>query len=492
MKEKLCNDVEKKSAEFLKKPYTESFGEKIENEPRQGLENLALGLMEDNRMLSSIISNLPCGVCEVAFDKHFTLLYGNESFFLLYGRTPEQMREELQNRLEGTVFPEDLPRVRQTVDKAHNTGKDSFEAEHRIVRRDGSLIWGLIRGSFFDGNGGKTMHCVIVDITQRKQMEQELRINEERFRIALEQMDNTIFDYNIRTRVMNHAYKSAEVYGLTKEMENVPESLVENGTIHPDSVPGYLEMYRKICAGAPGASSVVQTRLTTGRYVWRKITMTNIFDCDGKAVRAIGILEDIDEQKRREELLRNQMERDTLTGLFNKGATEAHIQTYLSQAPADEYNALLIIDIDDFKSVNDRYGHLYGDRVLAESARRISALFYADDIIGRIGGDEFAVFIKRMRDAASVWKKAAEVCGAFAEEFNFNGIITSVSCSVGTAAAPTDGKTFEELYQKSDIALYEAKRSGKNRCSTYRASMGAGVYRKPYSSTQIDPPENIQ
>lgn len=487
MKDEFCNSMEKKDAEFPKKALADSTLDQIKNEPRKTLEHLALGLLEDNRALSSIISNLPCGICEVAFDEHFTLLYGNESFFRLYGCTPEQMREEYGNCLDRAIFAEDLPDVRRAVEEAYKTGKDGFEAEHRIVRRDGSLIWGLTRGSFFDGSSGKTMHCVLVEITQRKQMEQELKINEERFRIALEQMDNTIFDYNIATRVMNHAYKSAEIYGLPKEMENVPDSLVESGTIHPDSIPAFLEMYRKIREGASGASSLVQTRLTSGRYVWRKITMTSIFDSDGKAVRAIGILEDIDEQKRREELLRDQIERDTLTGLYNKGATEAHIKTYLSGAPKEERNALLIIDIDNFKSINDLYGHLYGDKVLAQCARRISALFYADDIIGRIGGDEFAVFIKQMPDADSISKKAERVCKAFVEEFNFNGIITRISCSVGTAASPEDGRTFEQLYQKSDIALYDAKRSGKNRCSAYQASMGTAAL---YSITKIDPPES--
>lgn len=120
-------------------------------------------------------------------------------------------------------------------------------------------------------------------------------------------------------------------------------------------------------------------------------------------------LEDIDEQKRREELLRNQIERDTLTGLYNKGATEEHIRGLMGTGAAQgEYDALFIIDIDDFKGVNDRYGHLYGDKILAESARRIASLFYPEDIIGRIGGDEFAVFLKK-----SPAGKPSEKSGAY-------------------------------------------------------------------------------
>lgn len=461
--------------------------------PRGKLEMLADTLSKDNLLLSAIISNLPAGICEAAYDGFFTLLYGNDLFFQLYGYTPEQLLAEHQNRIDKIILPEDLPVVQKSVQKAFDAGENGFEVEHRIVRRDGGVAWALIKGNFFRGPVNTTLHCVCVDITQRKRMEQELKINEERFRLALAQMDNTIFDYNIATRVMIHAYKSAEVYGLPKELENVPDSLVENGTIHPGSVPVFLEMYRKIRGGAPRASCVVQTRLAAGRYVWRKITLTNIYDAQGSAVRAIGILEDIDEQKRREELLRNQIERDTLTGLFNKGTTEERIRRLMRGGPPlTGCDALLIIDIDDFKGVNDRYGHLYGDKVLAESARRIASLFYPEDIIGRIGGDEFAVFLKQIPGRETIRKKAEHICRAFSEEFNYNGIIASISCSVGTAVFPDDGTIFEILYHKADIALYEAKHSGKNRCCPYHEEMGLEMQWKPRGNTMIDKPESSE
>lgn len=466
---------------------------KLQAMTREELLGLAGALSKDNLLLSSIISNLPAGICEAAYDDFFTLLYGNVLFFQLYGYTPEQLKIEHQNQIGRIILPEDLPEVKKAVKKAFDAGAGGFEVEHRIARRDGNVVWALIKGNFFRGPVNTTLHCVCVDITQRRQMEQELKINEERFRIALAQMDNTIFDYNIATRMMIHAYKSAEVYGLPKEMENVPDSLVENGTIHPGSVSVFLEMYRKIRGGAPHASCIVQTRLAAGRYVWRKITLTNIYDAQGSAVRAIGILEDIDEQKRREELLRNQIERDTLTGLYNKGATEEHIRGLMGTGAAQgEYDALFIIDIDDFKGVNDRYGHLYGDKVLAESARRIASLFYPEDIIGRIGGDEFAVFLKKIPGRETIRKKAERICKAFNGEFNYNGIIAAISCSVGTAAFPADGTTFETLYQKADIALYKAKLNGKNRFCAYREEMGPVMQWKPRSNTVIDKSDSLE
>ena len=436
---------------------------------------------------TGMIKNLPVGVCRILMDEAFTLVFGNERFFAMYQRTPEQIERELQNSMIGMIMPEDLQLVNKTVWDAKEAGRGGFRSEHRILCRDGSVRWALVEGNFLCVDGLAMADCIVVDITDRKKIEEEIRINEERFRLALAQTDNTIFDYNIETRVMIHAYRSAEMYGIPNHMENVPDSLVENRTIHPDTVEPFLEMYRKIREGAHSASCVVRTRLVKGRYLWRKITLTNIYDDEGKAVRAIGILEDVEEQKRREELLRDQLERDTLTGLFNRGGIETKIRSFLAEPPDQTPKALLVIDIDLFKNVNDHYGHLFGDHVLAEAAGRISKLFRRDDIAGRIGGDEFIVFVKSIRDAQETEKRARAICTAlFESEFENNGIYANVTCSVGAALWPEDGESFEELYQKADIALYEAKKKGRNQACLYAHGMGDEMEWTPYSSTRID------
>lgn len=431
-----------------------------------------------------IVEQLPTGVCEVALDDGLTLLYANRSFFQMYGYTQEQFRQETGNVLVRTIWPADLAGVRAVLNAAQEAGKEGFESEHRIMRRDGTIQWSLVRGNFAADR--RRIFCVTVDITGRRAMEEALRVNEERFRIALAQTDNTIFDYDIETRRMLHADKAAEKYGLDPWTEDVPDSLVRMGMVHQDSAGEFLEMYRQIRSGAPKASCVVRTRLAGGQYAWRRISMTNVFDGEGKAVRAVGILEDIDVQKRREEDLRRRSERDALTGLYNKGATESRITEILRAVP-DKLHALLIVDIDEFKNVNDFHGHPFGDRTLAESARRISALFHSSDVIGRIGGDEFIIFMKSLRNLGIVRKRGLELCQAFDDLFESNGDTARVTCSVGAAVCPGDGVTFDELYQKADIALYSAKKSGKNTFRLFAPGMDTEAW-TPYSNTIIDAP----
>lgn len=416
-----------------------------------------------------LVTHIPVGVCKFLLDDRFTAIYINQALCELLGYTQEQLQCELNNEIART-FPEDNRAflVSQPI-KEYQSGSAFFRMEHRLMRRGGDIIWVLVSGSFTTHNGIPAANAVVVDITEQKQIEEQLRINEERFRLALAQTDSTIFDYDIATKVMMHADKSAEKYGLSYETHNVPDCLVESKLIHPDCAEVFLEMYGKIRAGEPSASCVIQARTTQQHYIWQKITMTNIYDHNGVAVRAVGILEDIDRQTRREARLLEKSQRDTLTGLYNKGVTESRIQTLLcGDSPS---GALLIVDLDAFKDVNDQHGHLFGDLVLMESAHRLTTLFRSKDIVGRIGGDEFFIYLDGLQNSEAVLRKANEICTAFTAPFFHNGTSVYVTCSVGVALCPTDGTDFEALYQKADAALYEAKRNGKNQICLYADGM---------------------
>lgn len=418
---------------------------------------------------SDLVTNIPVGVCRILLDNNFTLIYGNRFLYSIYGYTPEQLELELNNCLAAAILPEELTAVTTTVGINDTNEGNGFRIEHRIRRRDGLVIWLLVSGNYVTHSGSPAANCIIVDITDRKLMEEKLRIDEERFRLTFIQTDNTIFDYDIASRVMIHSVKSANAYGLNHETHDVPNSLVENCTIHPESAEDYLEMYREIREGAKSASCVIRAKLVEGGYAWRRITMSTIFDLDGKAIKAVGLLENIDSQVRREEVLKEQSQRDALTGLYNKGTTESMICDIVKAGNSP--GALLIVDIDNFKGVNDNYGHPFGDIVLSESAHRVASLCRCNDIIGRIGGDEILLYLDGVIDPKAVGKRADEICAVFHKEFVSDGISAKVACTVGASMFPRDANTFTELYQKADAALYTAKRDGRNRSYVFDECM---------------------
>ena len=160
-------------------------------------------------------------------------------------------------------------------------------------------------------------------------------------------------------------------------------------------------------------------------------------------------------------------QRDALTGLYNKKTTEDMIERFLEENGEDSYNGLLIMDVDYFKQVNDTYGHIVGDKVLKSFGRLLAKLFREQDIIGRIGGDEFMVLIRNINDVeiarSRVKKLIEEVRALQIPELAGNGI----TISVGIAYAPDHGPTFMELYRHADTALYQVKRGGRNGFSVY-------------------------
>ncbi len=167
--------------------------------------------------------------------------------------------------------------------------------------------------------------------------------------------------------------------------------------------------------------------------------------------------------------IQERAEKDVLTNLFNRGAARQRINRLLSQpmSPQTGISALLMIDLDNFKSINDTYGHLFGDEVLTRSASRIRKLFRSNDIIGRIGGDEFIVFIDTIPDIELIQTRCQQLIDSLQTSFFEDENRIRISASVGVALVPEHGNTLTELYHKADQALYKAKKLGKNQFYIY-------------------------
>lgn len=242
---------------------------------------------------------------------------------------------------------------------------------------------------------------------------------------------------------------------------------------------GYLceedeENYGLICNNLKTGvdSGVFEMRMklpTDPDYRWYRFTIkTDRGTADSEHRGAVGKVEDISTIKIANQRLIDKAERDPLTKLYNKSATKQLIQSFLRTDSRDTYDAFIIVDVDNFKTVNDTLGHLFGDSVLTDIAQEMQDLFRANDVIGRIGGDEFIVFLRGMNHKSHIESKAADICKIFSLIYNDdeddNGV--KISGSLGIALFPKDGDTFDELYKKADTALYKSKRAGKS-CYTF-------------------------
>jgi diguanylate cyclase (GGDEF)-like protein len=205
------------------------------------------------------------------------------------------------------------------------------------------------------------------------------------------------------------------------------------------------------------------------QYTWWNCHLLLYSDERGD-ICGIVFFKDIDEQKQNTLMLQHYAERDLFTGLYNKATTQTQITKVLTQNNDKEsIHGIMVLDIDDFKNINDTMGHIAGDIVLKKIANDMKDTFRKSDIIGRTGGDEFMVCMKDILDIGNVTYKAEELLKKIRsyELYMENGKKVEISVSIGIALYPQQGNTFQELYQKADRALYHSKRCGKNQYFIY-------------------------
>lgn len=203
-------------------------------------------------------------------------------------------------------------------------------------------------------------------------------------------------------------------------------------------------------------------------YKWVSCTVYQILTDEDATV--IFVFTDIDDRKRSEIALKQQAERDGLTGLYNATKTRSKIDRILSQNNTlDETHIFILLDLDNYKQINDTFGHGYGDQVLIDVANTLNTRFRSSDIVGRLGGDEFIIFLRNIRSYDYAEHLIDELCRSIQKTYREGDKEVILSASIGIALAPMDGKTFEELYKKSDIAQYQVKNHGKNGFKRYHS-----------------------
>lgn len=220
---------------------------------------------------------------------------------------------------------------------------------------------------------------------------------------------------------------------------------------------------------------VICNRNKTGDVYWVDAAVVPLKDGRGQAVRFICICIDVTERKLSEQSMLHVATHDALTGLANRRL----LRERMAQALNDERRgsalaAVLFIDLDAFKVINDSLGHDVGDALLVQAAQRLRACVRSDDTVARQGGDEFIVFMPQLEDAHGPAMLADKLVAALSQPFHVDGQVLHIGCSIGIAVYPVDGEDVDSLLKHSDTAMYRVKKDGRNGYRFYAPSMDAG------------------
>lgn len=298
-------------------------------------------------------------------------------------------------------------------------------------------------------------------------MTQDLRESERRWAFALEGAGDGVWDWNLRTRAVTTSKRWKEIVGCDTECVATIDDW--EARVHPDDrakVVAAMESIRgTLREGSSAYVAEYRVRCQGDRWKWILARgMVAEQSADGLPLRMIGTISDIDERKSTEELMRHMAQHDPLTDLPNRALFSDLVQRELAHAARhNERFALIFLDLDRFKPVNDNYGHSVGDQLLRATAKRIRDSLRAEDTVGRIGGDEFVILVSRLQKSADALALADKIRDAIRRPFEIDQLTISISCSLGVAVYPQDGKDEIALAKHADYAMYAAKDAGGDR-----------------------------
>ncbi|WP_160746928.1 sensor domain-containing protein [Croceibacterium soli] len=349
--------------------------------------------------------------------------------------------------------------------------KKPFQKEMRYVRADGEVVWCNVSVSFVISDTGEVESSIILaeDITAKKATTAALRESEMLYQSVLEASADCIKIIDLKGRLQ--FINMPGVRAL--ELDN-PDELTGRhwGELWP---PRCRDMIKAALASAREGESVrVDGYCPTARGTakWWDVSVTPMRNDAGDVIRILAISRDITTQRQTSDQLRWTSEHDSLTELPNRRAFEARLQTAAIRAmECGDDVALLLIDLDHFKHVNDALGHAAGDHLLRVLAQRLRGIVRASDFVARLGGDEFAIIIEGADAGSNLLATGQSILERLRKPVRFEGRLISPAASVGGAVFPADATTANELFKNADIALYALKESGRGGLQRFHGQM---------------------
>lgn len=302
---------------------------------------------------------------------------------------------------------------------------------------------------------------------ENKKLNEQILLGKKHYDIISNFSDDIIFEFDIA----NEKILQSKNWGNIVDEIDYIEAITKQKLVHPDDIPT-LECFFEILTQTKDSSNIeIRIKLNAEEdYCWYLLHGKAIFLDDGKLLKIVTKAINIDKQKKENEMLKIKAQHDQLTGLYNKETTYNKIENVLKQFSKNTH-AIFMFDIDNFKAVNDNFGHLFGDVVLCDVSSKIGKLFRITDILGRVGGDEFLACMRNISDEKAVINRAEEMVNVLRHCFNNNKINCKISGSIGIALYPRDGMTLKELIKNADNALYNAKASGKDCYQVFNSSI---------------------
>ncbi len=334
-----------------------------------------------------------------------------------------------------------------------------------VVTGDGTSFVASLDGFASTDDHGRLIqtHCIFEDITERRRSEDDLRAREERLTLACRGSGDGIWDWDVASGRFYASPRYKEILGYE------PEDLTDRpdlhlALVHPDEADRVRGAFDAHLAGTtPHFDDAHRLRRKDGTYGWVRCRGLVVRNEAGRAIRMAGSLTDIARQKEIERDLSHGAFHDALTGLPNRALFNDRLRHCIALSNRRERYlfALLFIDLDNFKVINDTLGHSVGDQLLVAVAARLRGILRPSDTFARIGGDEFAILIENIGDPSDATRVASRIMENLGMPFDLDGRTLSTNASIGIALSTKRYEAYDDMVRDADTAMYRAKSIGR-------------------------------
>lgn len=364
------------------------------------------------------------------------------------------VREEL-------VHPDDAVKYQTKIMEWFEDETVEYEVRFALLSDD--YEWYCIKAKkIYDENGN---FCEVLGIMVNTQAQHNIHAEYSKlgqyFNAMQDLSEDVIFHIDIKTKTLTHTNKNEDGLDVPESIPNFVDTFIENNYIHPDDAKAYREYTDKLFAGE-NSEHKVRALVNEFDYNWFNIKCQYLHNPSNEITEIFGKLENIQRQVE----LEQKTKFDNLTQALSRETFEEKIIEDLN-TNKDKSNALIFVDIDNFKFINDNYGHQYGDFVLQQFTKRISNCIKETDLIGRVGGDEFIVYLKDIGNGEIALNRANIMLERMTRPISNGKISHILGMSMGIAISPFDGDNLETLYANADKAVYSSKDRGKNTATLY-------------------------
>lgn len=407
-------------------------------------------------LLTMLLDNIQAGVCMFVLEEHVRALYLNNAYFDCIGWNKEDYASR-QEDIFSTLLTEDAEafylHMFENVSK-----KEPVTYEVRSRRQDGTIGWFGVKATLIENEviERPVYLAVITDVSgEREKSEQlkkfqrlhsELAIQEERYRMLEATALGILFEYFPAKDKMVFSYNLSNNH-KRKEIEHYQQYIKQFPLVHSEHMGKFMQALNTACAIETEGSLEYLSTVSGGGYRWHVTYYKSVADDHGKIVSVLGRIRDIHDSKVESERISYRAERDGLTKVYHKDIAFEKMTEYVNEAPFSKFY-FAVLDLDDFKKINDQFGHQYGDIVIRDFSQMMQHSFAEESIVGRFGGDEFILLTKNVA-LAEVRRRLEQI----QQKVHFSAGIVEWQY----------GDKMERVFEKADKALYEVKSLGKNR-----------------------------